>query len=166
MIAHVDHGKTTLVDQLLKQSGVQTDEDRCMDSISLEKERGITIMSKNTSVEWNGMLMNIVDTPGHQVRIVFFVLVIPRCHFPSRTCANISIQPTISTQDFGGEVERVLSMVDGVLLVVDATEGPMAQTKFVLSKALQNKLRPVVVINKVRRGVGWVKLRDQEYEMG
>ncbi|KNC77356.1 hypothetical protein SARC_10183 [Sphaeroforma arctica JP610] len=119
VIAHVDHGKTTLVDQLLGQCGTDVSEDRVMDSINLERERGITIMSKNTSVIWNDNLFNIVDTPGHQ--------------------------------DFGGEVERVLSMVDGVLLVVDATEGPMAQTKFVLSKALQNNLRPLVVINKVDR---------------
>eukprot|EP01134_Creolimax_fragrantissima_P001252 CFRG1252T1 len=119
VIAHVDHGKTTLVDQLLSQCGTAVNEDRVMDSINLERERGITIMSKNTSVVWKDNLFNIVDTPGHQ--------------------------------DFGGEVERVLSMVDGVLLVVDATEGPMAQTKFVLSKALQNNLRPLVVINKVDR---------------
>lgn len=120
VIAHVDHGKTTLVDQLLQQSGAaDTKQDRVMDSIDQERERGITIMSKNTSVLWNNHRLNIVDTPGHA--------------------------------DFGGEVERVLSMVDGVLLVVDATEGPMTQTKFVLSKALKHNLTPVVVINKVDR---------------
>lgn len=124
IIAHVDHGKTTMVDQLLKQSGTfsqheQIDE-RVMDSGDLEKERGITILAKCTSIEYNGNRINIVDTPGHA--------------------------------DFGGEVERVLSMVDGVILLVDAAEGPMPQTKFVLSKALAIGLKPIVIINKVDRG--------------
>lgn len=123
IIAHVDHGKTTLVDELLKQSGTfksheQVDE-RIMDSNDLERERGITILSKNTSVFYEGEKINIVDTPGHA--------------------------------DFGGEVERVLNMVDGVLLVVDAFEGPMPQTRFVLSKALSQNLQPIVVINKIDR---------------
>lgn len=119
IVAHVDHGKTTLVDQLLKHGGNMLSEDRVMDSIDLERERGITIMSKCTRVEYNGHVLNIVDTPGHS--------------------------------DFGGEVERILSMVDGVVLVVDATEGPMSQTKFVLTKALNRGLKPLVVINKVDR---------------
>ncbi|KAI8925497.1 hypothetical protein BC831DRAFT_460567 [Entophlyctis helioformis] len=121
IIAHVDHGKTSLVDQLLRQSGsavVETDS-RVMDSNELEKERGITILSKSTAVSYKGHRINIVDTPGHA--------------------------------DFGGEVERVLSMVDGVCLVVCATEGPMTQTKFVLGKALQRGLKPLVVMNKVDR---------------
>lgn len=121
IIAHVDHGKTTLVDALLKQSHVfranEKVEERVMDSNALEKERGITILSKNTSVMHNGIKINIVDTPGHA--------------------------------DFGGEVERVLEMVDSVLLLVDAYEGPMPQTKFVLKKALELKLNPIVVINKI-----------------
>ncbi len=121
IIAHVDHGKTTLVDELLKQSGVfrdnQTVSERAMDSNDLERERGITILAKCTSVEWKGRRINIVDTPGHA--------------------------------DFGGEVERILSMVDGVVLLVDAAEGPMPQTKFVTSKALALGLRPIVVLNKV-----------------
>lgn len=121
IIAHVDHGKTTLVDQLLKQSGMGLKvTERMLDSKDLEQERGITILSKATRVNWNGYVFNIVDTPGHA--------------------------------DFGGEVERVLSMVDGVVLLVDAVEGPKAQTKFVLQKALRNpKMRPLVVINKVDR---------------
>jgi len=123
IIAHVDHGKTSLVDVMLKQSGVfranEQVEERIMDSNDLEKERGITILAKNTSVRWGGVKINIVDTPGHA--------------------------------DFGGEVERVLKMVDGVLLVVDAFEGPMPQTKFVLRKALELKLKPIVVINKIDR---------------
>ncbi|MEZ5667282.1 MAG: translational GTPase TypA [Alphaproteobacteria bacterium] len=123
IIAHVDHGKTTLVDCLLRQSGLfranQQVQDRAMDSNDLERERGITILAKCTSVEWRGTRINIVDTPGHA--------------------------------DFGGEVERILSMVDGVLLLVDASEGPMPQTKFVLGKALRLGLRPIVVINKVDR---------------
>ena len=121
IIAHVDHGKTTLVDELLKQSGAfrenQAVAERAMDSNDLERERGITILAKCTSVEWKGTRINIVDTPGHA--------------------------------DFGGEVERILSMVDGVALLVDAAEGPMPQTKFVLSKALALGLRPIVVLNKV-----------------
>ena len=121
IIAHVDHGKTTLVDELLKQSGAfrenQQVSERAMDSNDLERERGITILAKNTSVEWKGTRINIVDTPGHA--------------------------------DFGGEVERILSMVDGVVLLVDAAEGPMPQTKFVTSKALALGLRPIVVLNKV-----------------
>ena len=121
IIAHVDHGKTTIVDELLKQSGTyrenQTTTERAMDSNDLERERGITILAKATSVEWKGIRVNIVDTPGHA--------------------------------DFGGEVERILSMVDGVVLLVDAAEGPMPQTKFVTSKALALGLRPIVVLNKV-----------------
>ncbi|MFT5869665.1 MAG: GTP-binding protein [Paracoccaceae bacterium] len=121
IIAHVDHGKTTLVDELLKQSGAfrenQAVAERAMDSNDLERERGITILAKATSVEWNGTRVNIVDTPGHA--------------------------------DFGGEVERILSMVDGVVLLVDAAEGPMPQTKFVTAKALALGLRPIVVLNKV-----------------
>ena len=121
IIAHVDHGKTTLVDELLKQSGVfrenEAVSERAMDSNDIERERGITILAKCTSVEWNGTRINIVDTPGHA--------------------------------DFGGEVERILSMVDGVVLLVDAAEGPMPQTKFVTSKALALGLRPIVVVNKV-----------------
>ncbi|MFD2265094.1 translational GTPase TypA [Lacibacterium aquatile] len=123
IIAHVDHGKTTLVDKLLAQSGTfranQQVAERAMDSNDLERERGITILAKCTSVEWNGIRLNIVDTPGHA--------------------------------DFGGEVERILSMVDGVVVLVDAAEGPMPQTKFVTGKALALGLRPIVVINKVDR---------------
>ena len=123
IIAHVDHGKTTLVDQLLKQSGVfranQEVEERVMDSNDIERERGITILSKNTAVFYKGVKINIIDTPGHA--------------------------------DFGGEVERVLKMVDGVVLVVDAFEGPMPQTKFVLQKALDRDLRVIVCINKIDR---------------
>ena len=121
IIAHVDHGKTTLVDELLKQSGSfrenQAVSERAMDSNDIERERGITILAKCTSLEWDGYRVNIVDTPGHA--------------------------------DFGGEVERILSMVDGVVLLVDAAEGPMPQTKFVTSKALALGLRPIVVLNKV-----------------
>ncbi len=121
IIAHVDHGKTTLVDELLKQSGSFRDNqavsERAMDSNDIERERGITILAKCTSLEWQGARINIVDTPGHA--------------------------------DFGGEVERILSMVDGVVLLVDAAEGPMPQTKFVTSKALALGLRPIVVLNKV-----------------
>ncbi|MEM6441787.1 MAG: GTP-binding protein, partial [Pseudomonadota bacterium] len=121
IIAHVDHGKTTLVDQMLRQSGAfrenQAVAERAMDSNDLERERGITILAKCTSVEWGGARINIVDTPGHA--------------------------------DFGGEVERILSMVDGVILLVDAAEGPMPQTKFVTQKALGLGLRPIVVLNKV-----------------
>lgn len=123
IIAHVDHGKTTLVDELLKQSGVfranQAVQERVMDSNDLERERGITILSKNTAVEYNGVKINIIDTPGHA--------------------------------DFGGEVERVLKMVNGVVLVVDAFEGPMPQTKFVLKKALELELPVIVCLNKIDR---------------
>ena len=123
IIAHVDHGKTTLVDQLLRQSGTFRDNEkvaeRVMDTNDLERERGITILAKNCAVEWKGTHINIVDTPGHA--------------------------------DFGGEVERVLSMVDGVLLLVDAVEGPMPQTRFVTKKALALGLKPIVVVNKVDR---------------
>src|SRR5947199_4359927 len=123
IIAHVDHGKTTLVDRLLQQSGVYRDNqrqvERAMDSNDLERERGITILAKAASVEWKGTRINIVDTPGHA--------------------------------DFGGEVERILNMVDGALVLVDAAEGPLPQTKFVVSKALKVGLKPIVVINKVDR---------------
>jgi GTP-binding protein len=123
IIAHVDHGKTTLVDQLFRQSGTFRDnqrvEERAMDSNDLEKERGITILAKCTSVDWEGTRINIVDTPGHA--------------------------------DFGGEVERILSMVDGVILLVDSSEGAMPQTKFVTGKALALGLRPIVVVNKIDR---------------
>jgi GTP-binding protein len=131
IIAHVDHGKTTLVDRLLQQTGTLGTRgasiDRAMDSNDLERERGITILSKNTAIEWRGYRINIVDTPGHA--------------------------------DFGGEVERVLSMVDSVLLLVDAVDGPMPQTRFVTQKAFAQKLNPIVVINKIdREGArpGWV----------
>lgn len=123
IIAHVDHGKTTLVDQLLQAGGAYRDnqvvQDRAMDSMDLEREKGITIRAKNTSIQWRGYTINIVDTPGHA--------------------------------DFGGEVERVMKMVDGVLLVVDAQEGPQAQTRFVLRKALKEGLKPIVVVNKIDR---------------
>ena len=126
IIAHVDHGKTTLVDQLLKQAGAVRDnqqvQERALDSNDLERERGITILAKCTSVEWKDTRINIVDTPGHA--------------------------------DFGGEVERILSMVDGVVLLVDAAESVMPQTKFVLSKALKLGLKPIVVINKIDRADG------------
>lgn len=123
IIAHVDHGKTTLVDEMLKQSGIfranEQVQERVMDSNDIERERGITILSKNTAVHYNGVKINIVDTPGHA--------------------------------DFGGEVERILMMVDGVLLLVDAFEGCMPQTRFVLKKALALKKKVLVVINKVDR---------------
>jgi GTP-binding protein len=123
IIAHVDHGKTTLVDAMLKQSGTYRDNERItervMDSLDLEKERGITIMAKNTAIHYNSVKINIVDTPGHS--------------------------------DFGGEVERVLKMVDGVMLLVDASEGPLPQTRFVLRKALEEKLPAIVVVNKIDR---------------
>ncbi len=138
IIAHVDHGKTTLVDKLLEQSNTLEDrvklEERAMDSNELEKERGITILAKNTAIKWNDYRINIVDTPGHA--------------------------------DFGGEVERVLSMVDSVLLLVDAVEGPMPQTRFVTQKALARGLRPIVVINKIDRPGSrphWVL--DQTFEL-
>ncbi|MFZ9265258.1 MAG: GTP-binding protein, partial [Vulcanococcus sp.] len=123
IIAHVDHGKTTLVDALLAQSGIFRDNEAVptcvLDSNDLERERGITILSKNTAVDYEGIRINIVDTPGHA--------------------------------DFGGEVERVLGMVDGCLLIVDANEGPMPQTRFVLKKALEKGLRPIVFVNKIDR---------------
>src|SRR5213082_3253733 len=123
IVAHVDHGKTTLVDAMLKQSHIfrenQQVAERVMDSNALERERGITIMAKNTAVTYKGIKINIVDTPGHA--------------------------------DFGGEVERVMNMVDGVLLLVDAAEGPMPQTRFVLRKALEMGHKAIVVINKVDR---------------
>ncbi|HKG23631.1 MAG TPA: GTP-binding protein, partial [Blastocatellia bacterium] len=123
IIAHVDHGKTTLVDTMLRQSGLfranEAVVDRMMDSMDLERERGITIMAKNTSVHYGNVKINIVDTPGHS--------------------------------DFGGEVERVLKMVDGVMLLVDASEGPLPQTRYVLSKALEQNLPAIVVINKIDR---------------
>ncbi|HNT56871.1 MAG TPA: GTP-binding protein, partial [Syntrophales bacterium] len=123
IIAHVDHGKTTLVDGMLKQSGTfrenQQVAERIMDSMDLERERGITIMAKNTAIRYGGVKINIVDTPGHA--------------------------------DFGGEVERSLNLVDGALLLVDASEGPLPQTRFVLRKALAKKLPVIVVINKIDR---------------
>ena len=126
IIAHVDHGKTTLIDSIMKQSGMFRDnqnvDERIMDSGDLEKERGITILAKPTSIQWKDTRINIIDTPGHA--------------------------------DFGGEVERVLSMTDGVILLIDAAEGPMPQTKFVLSKALAQGLKPIVIINKVDRSDG------------
>ena len=126
IIAHVDHGKTTLIDSIMKQSGMfrenQQVDERLMDSGDLEKERGITILAKPTSVTWRDVRINIIDTPGHA--------------------------------DFGGEVERVLSMADGVILLTDAAEGPMPQTKFVLGKALAQGLRPIVIINKIDRSDG------------
>src|SRR4051812_13081753 len=138
IIAHVDHGKTTLVDKLLQQSGTfaahEHVQERVMDSNDLERERGITILAKNCSVRYHDTRINIVDTPGHA--------------------------------DFGGEVERVLSMVDGVLLLVDAVEGPMPQTRFVTLKALELGLQPIVVINKVDRPgarVEWVV--NQTFEL-
>ncbi len=138
IIAHVDHGKTTLVDALLRQSGTfrQNEQvaERVMDSNDLEKERGITILSKNTAIHYNGIKINIVDTPGHA--------------------------------DFGGEVERVLKMVDGVILLVDAFDGPMPQTRFVLSKALALNLVPIVVINKIDRpGARPVEVEDEILEL-
>ncbi|MBO0911235.1 MAG: GTP-binding protein, partial [Acidobacteria bacterium] len=123
IIAHVDHGKTTLVDAMLRQSGAfrsnETLVERVMDSNELERERGITILAKNTAVFYQGVKINIVDTPGHS--------------------------------DFGGEVERALKMVDGAMLLVDASEGPLPQTRYVLGKALEAKLPPIVVINKIDR---------------
>src|SRR5437870_6358123 len=123
IIAHVDHGKTTLVDAMLWQSGSfrehQELTDRVMDSMDLEREKGITILAKNTAVRYGGVKVNIVDTPGHA--------------------------------DFGGEVERALTMVDGVLLLVDASEGPLPQTRFVLRKTLESRLPVILVVNKVDR---------------
>src|ERR1044072_3792208 len=123
IIAHVDHGKTTLVDRLLQQAGTYRDKqrqvERAMDSNDLERERGIPILAKATSILWKDTRINIVDTPGHA--------------------------------DFGGEVERILNMVDGAIVLVGASDGPLAQTKFVVSKALRMGLKPIVVINKVDR---------------
>ena len=138
IIAHVDHGKTTLVDKLLQQSGTldmrKEQTERLMDSNAIEKERGITILSKNTAIRWNDYRINIVDTPGHA--------------------------------DFGGEVERVLSMVDSVLLLVDAAEGPMPQTRFVTQKAFAMGFRPIVVINKIdREGARPDWALDQTFEL-
>ena len=131
IVAHVDHGKTTLVDALLKtQSDFTSNLEREMDNNDLEKERGITILSKSTSIKYKNNVINIVDTPGHT--------------------------------DFGGEVERVLSMVDGICLVVDATDGPMPQSKFVLTKALENNLKPVIVINKIDRNTRRIKEVENE----
>src|SRR5205085_2596098 len=134
IIAHVDHGKTTLVDKMLRQAGAfrenQVVQERVMDSNPLERERGITILAKNTSVRWHGTKINIVDTPGHA--------------------------------DFGGEVERILRMVDGVLLVVDAFDGPMPQTRFVLRKALALRRTPIIVINKIDRpGADPLRVHDE-----
>lgn len=138
IIAHVDHGKTTLVDQLLEAGGTyrenQEQQERAMDSMDLEREKGITIKAKNTSIHWNDHTINIVDTPGHA--------------------------------DFGAEVERVMKMVDGVLLVVDASGGPQAQTRFVLRKALQEGLQPIVVVNKIDRPLADPdKVHDQVLEL-
>src|SRR5881394_1833308 len=138
IIAHVDHGKTTLVDQLLKQSGAvrehQQVAERALDSGDLERERGITILAKCTSVDWKGVRINIVDTPGHA--------------------------------DFGGEVERVLGMVDSVLLLVDAYEGAMPQTRFVTQKAFEMGLNPIVVVNKIDRpGVDPHEVMDQVFAL-
>ena len=137
IIAHVDHGKTTLIDKLLGQAGAlhRGDEgERLMDSNDLERERGITILAKNTALNWKNYRINIVDTPGHA--------------------------------DFGGEVERILSMVDSVLLLVDAVEGPMPQTRFVTAKAFENGLNPIVMLNKMDRDGArpdWVV--DQVFEL-
>src|SRR5450432_3865863 len=138
IIAHVDHGKTTLVDALLRQSGIfranEALTERVMDSNDLERERGITILSKNTGVRYHGTKINIVDTPGHS--------------------------------DFGGEVERALKIVDGVMLLVDASEGPLPQTRYVLSKALEAHLPPIVVINKIDRPDARVpEVLDEIYDL-
>src|SRR5262245_49864317 len=138
IIAHVDHGKTTLVDCLLRQSGTfranQVTEERMMDSMDLEREKGITIKAKNAAFQYNDYHVNIVDTPGHA--------------------------------DFGGEVERIMNMIDGVLLVVDAAEGPQAQTRFVLRKALEAGAKPIVVINKIDRdNAAPHKVLDQVFEL-
>src|SRR5213595_1705412 len=138
IVAHVDHGKTTLVDAMLWQSGVfRADQDvaeRVMDSMDLERERGITILAKNTAVRYGDVKINIVDTPGHA--------------------------------DFGGEVERALTMVDGVLLLVDASEGPLPQTRFVLRKALEANLKVILVVNKVDRSDARVsEVVDETYSL-
>ena len=138
IIAHVDHGKTTLVDAMFRQSGLIRDnqeiDERLMDTMELEKERGITIAAKNCSVDWKGVRINIIDTPGHA--------------------------------DFGGEVERALSMADGAILLVDASEGPLPQTRFVLKKALEAGLKIIVVINKVdRRDARPEEVLDEIYDL-
>src|SRR5438128_1497027 len=138
IIAHVDHGKTTLVDGMLKQSGIfranENVAERVMDSNDLERERGITILAKNTGVRYHDVKINIVDTPGHS--------------------------------DFGGEVERALKIVDGVMLLVDASEGPLPQTRYVLSKALEAHLPPIVVINKIDRPDARVpEVLDEIYDL-
>src|SRR6201997_1232675 len=138
IIAHVDHGKTTLVDAMLNQSGIFRENEehveRVMDSNELERERGITILAKITGVRYQGVKINIVDTPGHS--------------------------------DFGGEVERALKIVDGVMLLVDASEGPLPQTRYVLSKALEAKLPPIVVINKIDRSDARVsEVLDEIYDL-
>src|SRR6202040_1034402 len=138
IVAHVDHGKTTLVDALLRQSGVfranEQVADRVMDSFALERERGITIMAKNPLIVWHGPRINIVDTPGHS--------------------------------DFGGEVERTLAMVDGILLLVDASEGPLPQTRFVLRKALEAGLSTVLCINKIDRAdARAAEVLDEVYDL-
>src|SRR5919107_1317172 len=138
IIAHVDHGKTTLVDAMLRQSGVFTEHetapDRAMDSMDQERERGITILAKNAAVHYRGTKLNIVDTPGHA--------------------------------DFGGEVERGLTMVDGVLLLVDASEGPLPQTRFVLRKALERRLPVILVVNKIDRPDARIgAVVDEVYEL-
>ena len=138
IIAHVDHGKTTLVDGMLKQSGTfkahQQIEERIMDSLDLEKERGITIMAKNTAIHYKEVKINIIDTPGHA--------------------------------DFGGEVERSLNLVDGALLLVDASEGPLPQTRFVLKKALDKNLPIILVINKIDRGDARIsEVVDEVYDL-
>ena len=138
IIAHVDHGKTTLVDAMLRQTGAFREgaevDDRVMDSMDLEREKGITILAKNTALDYRGVKLNIVDTPGHA--------------------------------DFGGEVERGLTMVDGVLLLVDASEGPLPQTRFVLRKALENRLPVILVVNKVDRPDARIaEVVDEVYEL-
>src|ERR1700752_5359646 len=138
IIAHVDHGKTTLVDAMLHQSGIfranQHVAERVMDSFELERERGITILAKNTAIEYGGVRINIVDTPGHA--------------------------------DFGGEVERTLAMVDGVMLLVDASEGPLPQTRFVLKKALEAGLPPIICINKIDRADARItEVLDEIYDL-
>ncbi|MBT8448410.1 MAG: GTP-binding protein, partial [Gammaproteobacteria bacterium] len=138
IIAHVDHGKTTLVDKLLQQSGTLGDRaeltERMLDSNALEQERGITILAKNTAINWQDYRINIVDTPGHA--------------------------------DFGGEVERIMSMVDSVLLLVDAVDGPMPQTRFVTQKAFAQGLNPIVVINKIdRQGARPDWVMDQVFDL-
>src|SRR5574341_1535140 len=138
IIAHVDHGKTTLVDAMLRQSGIfranETVAERVMDSNELERERGITILAKTTGVRYRGAKINIVDTPGHS--------------------------------DFGGEVERALKIVDGVMLLVDASEGPLPQTRYVLMKALEARLPPIVVINKIDRADARIQaVRSEIYDL-